>query len=340
MMRYRLLGRSGLRVSELWLGTMTFGQEWGWGAPEDVSARMLDMYLDIGGNVIDTADVYTNGTAEELLGRLLGARRERLVLSTKYSMTVRPEDPNGGGMNRRHLVEAVEASLRRLRTDRIDLLWVHFRDELTPVEETMRALDDQVRLGKVLYVGVSDWPAWEISRANAIAELRDWSPFVALQTQYSLLERTPERDLIPMANSLGLSVAAWSPLARGMLSGKYLDPAARGRITVTGSAQMDARTEAVVRKTVAVAEDLGVTPSQVAIAWLLQLPARVMPIVGATTEQQHADNLAALDVRLTPEHVEQLNTVSAIELGFPHAWLQSDVIRRAQYGPVREQIIT
>jgi aryl-alcohol dehydrogenase-like predicted oxidoreductase len=337
-MRYRLLGRSGLRVSELWLGTMTFGEEWGWGAPEATSARMLDLYLDAGGNVIDTADVYTNGTSEEMIGRLIGQRRERVVLSTKYSLAVRPDDPNGGGSHRRHLVESLEASLRRLQTDHIDLYWVHFRDELTPVEETMRALDDQVRLGKVLYVAVSDWPAWEISRAHTLAELRDWSPFTALQTQYSLLERTSERDLIPMANTLGLSTVAWSPLARGMLSGKYLDPAATGRITATGHAAVDPRTEAVVRETVAVAEELGVTASQVALAWLLARSTPVMPIIGATSEQQFAENLGALDVELTPEHVERLDAVSAIELGFPHDWLALDVVRAAQYGPVREKI--
>jgi aryl-alcohol dehydrogenase-like predicted oxidoreductase len=319
---------------------MTFGEEFGWGASEATSARMLDMYLDIGGNVLDTADVYTNGTSEEMLGRLLGARRERLVVSTKYSMTMRPEDPNGGGNHRRRLVEAVDASLRRLRTDRIDVLWVHFRDELTPVQETLRALDDQVRLGKVLYVAVSDWPAWEVSRANAIAELRDWSPFHALQIPYSLLQRTPERDLIPMAMGVGLSVVAWSPLARGMLTGKYLDPAATGRITATGEVSIDERTEAVLRTTIAVAEELGVTPSQVAIAWLLAQPTRVMPIVGATTEQQLADNLAALDVQLTAEQLERLDAASSIDLGFPQEWLALDVIRRAQYGQTREQIVT
>ena len=206
-MRYRLLGRTGLRVSDMWLGTMTFGEDWGWGASEGTSARLLDTYLDAGGNVVDTADNYTNGASEEMLGRLLDGRRERIVLSTKYSIAIRPDDPNGGGSHRRHLVEALDQSLRRMRTDHVDILWVHFRDELTPVEETMRALDDQVRLGKVLYVAVSDWPAWEISRANTLAQLRDWSPFAALQTSYSLLERSPERDLIPMAEA---SASRWS----------------------------------------------------------------------------------------------------------------------------------
>jgi aryl-alcohol dehydrogenase-like predicted oxidoreductase len=337
-MRYRLLGRTGLRVSEIWLGTMTFGMEWGWGAPEETSARMLELYLEAGGNVIDTADVYTNGTSEEMIGKLLGDRREQVILSTKYSLTVRGDDPNGGGSHRRHLVESLERSLRRMRTDHIDLYWVHFRDELTPVEETMRALDDQVRLGKILYVAVSDWPAWEISRAHTMAELRDWSPFTAVQTQYSLLERTSERDLIPMANTLGMSVVAWSPLARGMLSGKYLDPEATGRITVTGSHGVDPRAETVIRETMAVAEELGATPSQVAIAWLLARSEPVLPILGATSEEQFTENLGALDVKLTPEQIERLDAVSSIDLGFPHDWLALPVVRAAQYGPVREKI--
>jgi aryl-alcohol dehydrogenase-like predicted oxidoreductase len=338
-MRYRLLGKTGLAVSELWLGTMTFGEEWGWGAPEATSARMLDLYLEAGGNVIDTANVYTNGTSEAMLGRLLGDRRDRVVLSTKYSISTRPDDPNGSGSHRRHLVESLEASLRRLQTDRIDVYWVHFRDALTPVEETMRALDDQVRLGKVLYVAVSDWQAWEVSRAQTMAELRNWSPFIALQTQYSLLERTPERDLLPMCEALGLSVVAWSPLARGVLSGKYLDPNATGRVTVTGGhTAMDARAEAIVRDVVAVASELGATPSQVALAWLLCRRTPVTPIIGATTEEQFAENLGALDVELSVEQVERLDAASAIEHGFPHDWLRLPVVRTAQYGAVRGQI--
>ena len=338
-MHYRLLGRTGLRVSEVWLGAMTFGEHWGWGAPESACRRMLDSYLDAGGNVVDTADWYTNGASEEMLGRLLGNRRDRVVISTKYSIAVRPEDPNGVGNHRRHLTEAIEAALRRLRTDRIDLLWVHFRDELTPIEETMRALDDQVRLGKVLYVGASDWTAWEVSYANAVAQLRDWSPFAALQTQYSLIERTPERDLIPMCNSLGLSVVAWSPLAKGLLSGKYLASGATGRVTTTGSAEMDPRTEAVVRETVAVADELGVTPSQVALAWLLAREASVVPILGATTPGQLEENLGVLEVRLEPDHLARLDSTSSIERGFPHDWLASPAARAVMYGPLRESVV-
>jgi aryl-alcohol dehydrogenase-like predicted oxidoreductase len=338
--RYRLLGRSGLRVSELWLGAMTFGEDWGWGAPEATCERMLDLYLDRGGNVVDTADWYTNGASEEMLGRIVGDRRDRLVLSTKYSINLRPEDPNGGGNHRRRLVEAVDGSLRRLRTDRIDVLWVHFLDELTPVEETMRALDDQVRLGKVLYVAASDWPAFEVARANTMAELRDWSPFVALQTQYSLLERTSERELLRMAQRMGISVVAWSPLAKGLLSGKYLAADGAGRVTTTlGSASMDPRTEAIVRETVAVAEELGATPSQVAIAWLLARRPPVLPIVGATSEAQLEENLGALDLQLTAEQAGRLDAVSAIEHGFPYDWLATAGARAVMYGPLRERVV-
>ncbi len=341
-MHYRLLGSSGLRVSKLWLGAMTFGEDWGWGAPEATCARMVDLYLDAGGNVVDTSANYTNGASEEILGRVVAGRRKRVVLSTKYSYALRPDDPNGGGSHRRHLVEALEASLRRLQTDHVDLLWVHGRDELTPVEETMRALDDQVRLGKVLYVGVSSWPAWEISRANMLAELRDWSPFSALQTEYSLLERTPERDLIPMCESVGLSVVAWSPLGGGRLTGKYLDSSSGsgGRFAVLGDTRMDQRAESVVRETVAVAAEAEVTPSQVAIAWLLTRATPVMPIIGATSEQQLAENLAALDVALAPEHLERLGAASSIELGFPHDLLARDGVRRLLYGDLRHLIET
>ena len=185
-MDYHLLGRSGLRTARVALGTMTFGDDWGWGAPRDTCARLLDAYLDAGGNHVDSADFYTNGASETILGELIGDGRDRVVLATKYTLQTRSGDPNAAGNQRRHLVGSLEASLRRLRTDRIDLYWVHARDVLTPVDEVMRALDDQVRLGKVLYVGVSDWPAWEIAQATTLAELRGWTPFVGMQMQYSL----------------------------------------------------------------------------------------------------------------------------------------------------------
>src|SRR5260370_39069287 len=190
LMRYRLLGKTGVRISEVALGTMTFGEDWGWGAPPDVSARILDLFADAGGNVIDTADVYTNGTSETIVGELLKGRRDRFVLATKFTNQTDPADPNSAGNHRKKLVTSIEASLRRLQTDHIDLYWVHARDVLTSVEELMRALDDQVRLGKVLYPAVSDWAAWEIAEANTAARLRDWSPVSAVQRRYTLLDRS------------------------------------------------------------------------------------------------------------------------------------------------------
>ena len=211
-MRYRLFGSSGLRVSEICLGTMSFGQDWGFGADEPTSHTVLDTYLDRGGNFLDTANKYHNGQTEEYLGRWLGSRRDRMVIATKYTLSMDHTDPNASGNHRKSLVRAVEGSLRRLQTDHIDLLWVHAWDDQTPWQETVRALDDLVRAGKILYVGVSDTPAWVVSSCNVFAELRGWSPFIGLQIEYSLLQRTPERDLLPMAEHFGMSVVAWGPL--------------------------------------------------------------------------------------------------------------------------------
>ncbi len=220
-MKNYLLGKSGLRVSELALGAMSFGTEWGWGIELNEARKMLDLYIDSGGNFVDTANCYTNGSSEKMLGELLGEKRQQIVLSTKYTMNTHPGDPNGGGNHRKSMVRSVETSLQRLKTDYIDLLYLHIWDGTTPVEEILRAMDDLVRAGKVLYVGISDTPAWQISRMQAIADLRGWSPLVALQIEYNLIERTTERELIPMANEMGLGVVPWSPLANGLLSGKY-----------------------------------------------------------------------------------------------------------------------
>ncbi|HXR09254.1 MAG TPA: aldo/keto reductase, partial [Candidatus Acidoferrales bacterium] len=219
-MNYKLLGKSGLRVSELCLGTMTFGEDWGWGANQDESKAIFDAFAAAGGNFIDTADGYTNGTSEKFVGEFVGSERERFVIATKFSFNSHPGDPNAGGNHRKHMVEALHGSLQRLGTDYVDLYWMHAWDELTPVEEVMRALDDLVRAGKVLYVGISDAPAWWIARANTLAEWRGWTPFIGLQIEYNLIARTPERELLPMAAALGLGVTAWSPLASGWLTGK------------------------------------------------------------------------------------------------------------------------
>jgi aryl-alcohol dehydrogenase-like predicted oxidoreductase len=326
---YRLLGRSGLRVSPLALGTMTFG----WGAGRDEARAIFDAYVGRGGNFVDTANGYADGAAEEMVGDFARGRREELVLATKYSMPMRPGDPNSGGNSRRSMVRSVEDSLARLGTDYVDLLYLHIWDGATPVEEVLRAMDDLVRAGKVLYVGISDIPAWQVSRMQAIADLRGWAPLVALQVPYNLVERTVERDLIPMAETMGLGVVPWSPLAGGVLTGKYrradLEPAAG-----TGSGQFTRKDQAlgngfltgrgldiadVVR---GVASELATTPSRVALAWTLRNPAVVASLVGARTGAQLEDNLGALALELAATHLSTLDEASAVDLGFPHEALR------------------
>jgi aryl-alcohol dehydrogenase-like predicted oxidoreductase len=341
--RYTLFGPSGLRVSELCLGTMTFGEGWGWGASKETCARVFERFAEAGGNFVDTANNYTGGEAEAIVGELLGAERDRFVVASKYTLSTRPGDQNATGNARKNLVQALETSLRRLRTDYVDVYFVHARDMFTPVEEVMRALDDQVRAGKILYTAVSDWPAWEIARATTMAQERGWSPFVGVELPYSLIERSPERELFPMAQGLDLAVAAFSPLSMGMLTGKYLADAeggraSSGRIAGTVDRRMDARAEAIVREVVAVASELGATPSQVALAWIRTRPGVVIPIVGVTREEQLEDNLGCLDVELSAEQVERLDTVSAIDLGFPYGFLRSDMIKRLVYGEAYELV--
>ncbi len=323
-MRYKLLGNSGLRVSELALGTMAFGEEWGWGADKAECARILSAFREAGGNFVDTANAYTSGSSERFLGELLGGYRDEVVLATKYTLSQNPRDPNASGNHRKSLQRALDASLRRLCTDYVDLLWVHIWDFLTPIEEVMRALDDQVRAGRVLYLGISDTPAWVIARANALAERYGWTPFVAAQAQYSLLERTIERDLVPMAQALDLAVTAWSPLGMGVLTGKYRQGgnAANGnaRLHVNGPAGaqlLNARNLEIARAVDELAAEIGATSAQVAIAWLRTRPGVVIPIIGARREGQLRDNLGALDVALSGEQVAQLDDASAIDLGFP-----------------------
>ncbi|WP_305784661.1 aldo/keto reductase [Symbioplanes lichenis] len=321
-MRYTLLGRSGLRVSEFALGTMTFGEGWGWGVPEETAARLLDVYADAGGNFVDTADVYTGGTSEEIVGRALRGRRDRFVVGTKFTGQTTPGDLNSAGNHRKNLARSVEASLRRLGTDYIDVLWVHARDTLTPLPELMRALDDQVRAGKVLHVGVSDWPAWEIARANTLAELRDWSPFVGVQARYNLLSRTPEAELLPVARADDLAVLAWGPLAEGRLTGKYLT-GGQGRRDRGGFDFTRDGDDEVVREVVAVAGAAGRTPAEVAFAWLRSRPGTIVPVLGATSEQQLTANLAAAGVELDDDALRRLDAVSEPPPVFP-----ADVMNR------------
>ncbi|WP_431908993.1 aldo/keto reductase [Nonomuraea jabiensis] len=342
---YRLLGRSGLRVSPLALGTMTFGTDWGWGSDKDESRRIFDTYVERGGNFIDTASQYTEGTAETLVGEFASGRREELVLATKYTMARRPGDPNSGGNHRKSMVQSVEASLRRLNTDFIDLLYLHAWDFTTPVEEILRAMDDLVRAGKVLYVGISDAPAWQVSRMQAIADLRGWAPLIALQIEYSLVERTVERDLIPMAREMGLGVIPWSPLAGGVLTGKYgrddlaqeisADPSGTRKNVAAANGSLTERALDIADVVKQVAGELGVKPSQVALAWTTLNPGVTAPIVGARTTAQLEDNLGALDVRFSDGQLAALEEASRVDLGFPHEFLARPMPRQVMLGGVK-----
>jgi aryl-alcohol dehydrogenase-like predicted oxidoreductase len=336
---YRLLGRSGLRVSPLSLGTMTFGNEWGWGTEPDEAGRILDAYMDRGGNFVDTANQYQEGSSERVLGELTKGRRDRLVLATKYSMTMEPGDPNSGGNHRKSMVRSVERSLQRLQTDYVDLLYLHAWESTTPVEEVLRAMDDLVRAGKVLYLGMSDIPAWQVSRMQAIGDLRGWSPLVALQIEYSLIERTVERDLIPMAREMGLGVVPWSPLASGVLTGKYsradLDigegspqPSGTRKNVAAAAGSLNERGLAIADVVKEVAGEMGRTPAQVAVAWTLLNPGVTSTILGARTLHQLEDNLGAFDVSFSDEQRARLDEASAVDLGFPHEFLQSPMTRQ------------
>jgi aryl-alcohol dehydrogenase-like predicted oxidoreductase len=343
-MRYRLLGNSGLRVSELCLGTMTFGDDWGWGAGTEAARTIYDTFREAGGNFIDTANLYTNGTSEKLLGEFLQGHRQSVVLATKYGNAVPGSDPNAAGNHRKNMVQAVEASLKRLQTDYIDLYWLHIWDQLTPVDEVMRGFDDLVRSGKILYAGISDAPAWWIARGNTIAELRGWTQFVGLQVEYSLLERTPERELLPMAHALGLGVTAWSPLAGGMLTGKYHGGSTNdGRYQnemMKGFLPDEARVNRIVAALQSVARETRVPPAQLALAWLLHRPKPVIPIIGTRKLTQLTDNLAALDVKLSAEQLKLLDEASVVSLGFPHEFYQRELVRTFAYGGMRDRILT
>jgi aryl-alcohol dehydrogenase-like predicted oxidoreductase len=327
-MRYTLLGGSGLRVSQVALGTMTFGEAWGWGASEAECRRIFDAFVEVGGNFVDTACNYTDGQSEEMVGALTEAERERFVIATKYTLTARREDPNAGGNHRKNLVQTLEASLRRLRSDYVDLLWLHMWDGTTAIEEVVRALDDLVSSGKVLSVGFSDSPAWVIARAVTLAQQYGWSRPVAVQAPYSLADRDVERELLPMARELGLSFTPWGMLEGGALTGKYLEDSDEPRRYDSGGP----RTNDLARAVIAVADEAGATPAQTAIAWVRAQPWNIVPIVGARSEAQLRENLGVLDVELTPEQVERLDEVSGFRLGFPREFLESDHVRGLIFG--------
>lgn len=342
---YTLLGHSGLRVSPLSLGTMTFGSDWGWGADGAEARRIFDLYVDRGGNFVDTAVNYTNGEAERLLGAFIADRREKIVLATKFTMSREPGNPNAGGNHRLNLARSVEQSLRQLGTDRIDLLYLHAWDGTTRADEVMRALDDLVRSGKVLYLGICNTPAWRIAEMQTLADLRGWSAFVALQIEYSLLERTVEHELMPMAAALGLGVLPWSPLGGGVLAGKYsradvadsrdaaVSDSRRGVIAASG--HLTERAIHIAQEVGAIAAELGATPSQVALAWTLAHPAVVSPVMGARTLAQAEENLAALDVALSAAHLERLDRASAPAPIFPARFVERPLVQQLIFGGSR-----
>jgi len=325
---YVTLGRSGLRVSPFCLGAMTFGEDLGWGSSVAESNRIMDRFLGRGGNFIDTANIYTRGHSEKIIGDHIGKtphKRERTVIATKFFSSMFAGDPNAGGANRKGIHAQLHESLRRLQTDYIDLYWMHAWDRYTPIEETMRALDDIVRSGKVRYIGFSDTPAWKVAQAHVEATLRGWSPLVALQIEYSLLQRTVEGELIPMAEELGLGVTPWAPLARGVLTGKYKRDARGQHKPDRGERMMAAlnndHTYDVVDVVEGVAKELGTTATRVALAWVRSRPAVASPIVGARTVAQLDDNLDAADVTLPPQAIARLDAATRPTLNFPAEFL-------------------
>lgn len=339
---YRLLGRSGLRVSPLALGTMTFGQDWGWGADEAEARDIFDAYVDRGGNFVDTSVNYTNGASERILGKLLEGRRERIVLSTKFTMARDPGDPNSGGNHRLNLVRSVEQSLRQLGTDRIELLHLHAWDDTTPPDEVLRALDDLVRAGKVLYLGICNTPAWRVAQLQTMADLRGWSPLVALQIEYSLVERSVEHELMPMARALGLGVMPWSPLGGGVLSGKYAASdlatsneagvAATRKGVIASTGQLNETSLRIAGEVKAVAAECGASAAQVALAWTLLNPAVTAPVIGARTLAQVEDNLGALGVVLDAGQVARLDAASRPAPIFPQRFVDTPLVRQLVFG--------
>jgi aryl-alcohol dehydrogenase-like predicted oxidoreductase len=325
---YITLGRSGLRVSPLCLGAMTFGEDLGWGSSVEESQAILDHFIERGGNFIDTANAYTRGHSEKIIGDHIGrhpSRRDRVVIATKFTANLYLGDPNGGGAGRKAIFAQCEQSLRRLQTDYIDLYWLHCWDKNTPIEETVHALHDLVTAGKVRYVGVSDTPAWKVAQAHGLAGFRGWAQFIALQIEHSLLERTVEGELIPMARELGLGVTPWAPLKAGALSGKYTRENAGKHQADRGAWVLSALTDKaydIVDKLIEIAKDLETTPARVALAWVVARPGVTSTIIGARTLAQLDDNLTSLEVELSPAQVAALDALSAPALNFPAGFLR------------------
>lgn len=336
-MNYKLLGRSGLKVSELCLGAMGFGTEGGWGAEKDASFAIMDAFANAGGNFIDTANVYKLGTSEKIIGEYLSNHdRDYFVLATKYTLKDNTTNPNASGNNRKNMMRSVEESLKRLKTDFIDVLYLHIWDNITPIDEVLRGLDDLIKQGKVTYAAISDTPAWVVSKGNTLAELMGWSQFIALQVEYSLLARTAERELIPMAKHYGMTVTPWAPLAGGALTGKYLR-GEQGRVKAESNRRNN-RAQTITEAVVDIATELGVSESHVALQWMMDRDFSCIPIVGATKIDQLNDNLKAVDTKLTAEHFKKLNEVSAIELGFPGDFFNEDAVKMNSFGGFYDKV--
>jgi aryl-alcohol dehydrogenase-like predicted oxidoreductase len=326
-MRYKIFGwRTGLRVSELALGAGNFGTRWGHGAERNEAKKVFDAYVEAGGNFIDTADTYQFGESEELVGEFIAADRDYFVLATKYTLgTTATDGISRTGNSRKNMIRSVEGSLRRLKSDRIDLYWAHFADGVTPMEEILRGFDDLVRAGKIHYAGLSNFPAWRVSRADLLAELRGWAPIAGIQIEYSLAQRTADRELLPMAEALGLGAALWSPLGGGFLTGKYRsgdEGRLKSRLAVLVHTEKTERETTILDAVLSIAREVGASPSEIAIAWMLHKAAKsttsLIPILGSRTREQLDGTLGALDVKLSSDHVARLDRVSTVSLGTPH----------------------
>jgi aryl-alcohol dehydrogenase-like predicted oxidoreductase len=337
-MRYKLLGRSGLRVSELCLGAMTFGSDEDWCADKAESRAMFDAYVEAGGNFIDTADIYTQGESEKLVGEFVAQNRDQFVIATKYSNAFPGAgDANAAGNQRKNMMQSLDASLKRLKTDYIDLYWMHNWDFTTPVDEAMRALDDAVRAGKIHYIGLSDAPAWVAARCNTTAELRGWTQFTSMQLEYSLVERGIEREHFPMCRDMDVNITAWSPLASGMLSGKYTRGSTDAkRLDILPFHDITDHRLDIARAVDKIADELKVSSAQVALAWVRQRG--TIPILGARTLAQLQDNLASLEVTLSPAHMQSLDDISGIAYGHPYDFFDKDLVKALATGGMGEMI--
>jgi aryl-alcohol dehydrogenase-like predicted oxidoreductase len=326
-MNYKLLGRSGLKVSQMCLGTMGFGTEAGWGADKETSFAIMDTFANAGGNFIDTANVYKLGTSEKIIGEYLSNHdRDYFALATKYTLKDNTTNPNASGNNRKNMMRSVEESLKRLKTDFIDVLYLHIWDSITPIDEVLRGLDDLIRQGKVNYAAISDTPAWVVAKGNTMAELMGWSQ----------LQRTPERELIPMAKHFGMTVTPWAPLGGGALTGKYLR-GEKGRIKPESN-RLDENSERITKVVVAIAEELGVQPAHVALAWTTQQGFSCIPIAGATKVEQLKDNLEAINVILNAEHLQKLDEASRIKLGFPGDFFLEEGVKTNSFGGFYDKV--